>query len=161
MREMLLGAAGEGLFRPHWSPRVLEEWARAVERDGGSVRGEIAAIETEWPGASVEPRAGDLGRLHLPDENDIHVLAAAIACGADLLITLNAKDFPRHALGAEGLSRQDPDGFLRALWGEDAGAIARVAGAVQARAFAAGVPETGMRALMKRARLPRLGKALG
>ncbi len=159
MREVLVGAASEGLYRPCWSPRVLEEWARATERDGGSARSEIAALEAAWPGASVEPRAGDLARLHLPDENDIHVLAGAIACGADLLITLNAKDFPRHALSAEGVSRQNPDGFLHALWTEDPAAMARVGARVQAKALSLG-STMALRPLLKRARLPRLGKAL-
>lgn len=160
MREMLLGAAAEGLYRPVWSPRVLGEWARAAARNGDDATAEIAEISAAWPGASVEPRAGDMTRLHLPDENDIHVLAAAIAASADLLITLNAKDFPRHALSAEGLSRADPDGFLRALWAEDGAAMMRVAGNVQSTALAMG-SDLSLRALLKKARLPRLAKALG
>jgi len=161
MREMLLGAAEEGLYRPCWSPRVLEEWRRAVARDGGDVRAEIEAISMAWTGASVEPRGADMARLYLPDEGDIHVLAAAVAAGADLLITLNAKDFPRHTLTGEGLSRQDPDGFLRALWAEDAAALERVGDRVHARARASGAPDMPRKTLLKMARLPRLAKALG
>jgi len=161
VREMLLGAAAAGLYEPKWSPRVLEEWARAAARTGyeTEARSEIARLAQAWPRASVQPKAGDMGRLYLPDEDDVHVLAAAVAAGADLLITLNARDFPRHALTAEGLSRQDPDGFLRALWAEDPAALARVAAGVHGRAVAAGA-EMDLRGLLKRARLPRLAKAL-
>ena len=48
VRGLLLGAAAEGLLRPRLSPRVLEEWARATERDHGA---EAAAILARWPEA--------------------------------------------------------------------------------------------------------------
>lgn len=45
-REMLLGVARAGVFEPQWSPRVLEEWARAALKIGPEAevfaRGEIA-----------------------------------------------------------------------------------------------------------------------
>ncbi|MBW6507171.1 MAG: PIN domain-containing protein [Rhodobacteraceae bacterium] len=164
LREMLLGAAAAGLYEPLWSARILEEWARATVKLGPAeeafARGEIAALKAAFPGASVAPRAGLEARLHLPDENDIHVLAAAIAGGADAIITLNRADFPRGTLAAEGIARRDPDGFLWELWSHHPAAIAAVAEAVRARAEAALGSPQALRALMKRARLPRLGKAL-
>ena len=164
LREMLIGAAEAGLYVPLWSARILEEWARATRKLGPAeetfARGEIAALRAAFPGAEVAPRAGLEARLHLPDENDIHVLAAAIAGGADAIITLNRADFPGGTLAGEGLERRDPDGFLWQLWSHHPEALAEVARAVQARAEAAlGAPQP-LRALMKRARLPRLGKAL-
>ena len=66
LREILVGTAAAGHFTPRWSPRVLEEWARAAARlgrEGETVaRGEIAVLRAEWPGAEVTPRAGDLDR---------------------------------------------------------------------------------------------------
>jgi hypothetical protein len=41
--------------------------------------------------------------LELPDPNDRHVLAAAIQCGADLILTFNLDDFPEQALTIHGL----------------------------------------------------------
>ena len=162
MREVLLGVAATGLYQPLWSDRILEEWVRASNRVGEGAIGtiEAAAVATAFPDASVQPRGRDLGRLVLPDENDVHVLATAIAGSADLIVTLNAKDFPRHTLNAEGVSRQDPDAFLRALWAEDPDKVERVADEVRARAqVRAGNPQP-MRALLKRAKLPRLAKAI-
>lgn len=165
MREMVLGAASRGLFTPYWSPRILEEWARAAARlgDGQEVvaRGEIAALGARWPKACVVPHEGDLRRLYLPDENDIHVLAAAVAAGADVLLTLNNADFPRHTLAEEGVRRESPDLFLRAFVDTHPDEMAALGQAVLAEARRlSGDDGWTMRKLMKKARLPRLGKAL-
>lgn len=164
MREVLLGAARAGLYQPLWSDRILEEWARAARKLGpggeAQARGEIALTRAAWPKAAVTYSAALEDRLYLPDEADRHVLAAAIAGHADLIITMNAKDFPRHILAEEGLSRQDPDGFLHGLWQAHPGIVGDLVGSVRQTAERlSGEPWT-TRALMKKARLPRLGKAL-
>ena len=164
LREILIGAAVAGLYVPLWSERILEEWARATAKLGPGeqafARREIAALKAAFPGACVTRHQGLEARLYLPDENDIHVLATAIAGGADAIITLNASDFPRGVLAGEGLARRDPDGFLWELWSHHPGVIAAVAEAARARAETALATPQPMRALLKRARLPRLGKAL-
>lgn len=165
MREMVLGAAARGLFAPYWSPRILEEWARAAARlgDGQEVvaRGEIAALKARWPKANVMPHDGDLRRLYLPDENDIHVLAAAVAAGADVLLTLNNADFPQHTLAEEGVRRESPDLFLRGFMDSHPSEMAALGKDVLAEARRLSGDESWtLRKLMKKARLPRLGKAL-
>ena len=164
LREILLGVADAGLYTPLWSPRILEEWARAARRFGPAdeaiARGDATAMVVRFPKASVEPDAGLLRRLHLPDADDIHVLAAAITGGADAIITFNAADFPRATLAAEGLDRRDPDGFLWELWSHHPEAVGSVVERVRAKAEALSGQPQPVRALMKRAKLPRLGKAL-
>ncbi|MDA3888745.1 MAG: PIN domain-containing protein, partial [Allgaiera sp.] len=60
----------------------------------------------------------------------------------------------------EGLDRRDPDQFLLALHEAAPDAVAEVVEAVRAEAERlSGTPQP-LRPLMKRARLPRLGKAL-
>ncbi|WP_339766398.1 PIN domain-containing protein [uncultured Pseudosulfitobacter sp.] len=165
MREMVLGVASAGVFEPQWSPRLLEEWARAAARLGSEgeaqARGEIALLQAAWPRASVTPQAGLLQRLWLPDENDIHVLGAAIAGSSDVIMTLNAKDFPRNILAEEGLSRIDPDGYLHQVWQNQPEVVQDVGEYVLKQARAMSGTDWTMRALMKKARLPRIGKALG
>lgn len=166
MREVLLGVAARGLFRPLWSARILEEWALAARKIGplGEVqaRGEIAVLRTQWPDAEIGPLPQALERrLFLPDENDIHVLAAAIAGSADVLLTINAKDFPRHVLAEEGLARADPDGFLHGLWLAHPDPVTEAVSEVVARAAEMDGAPREARALMKKARLPRLAKAVG
>ena len=50
--------------------------------------------------------------IELPDRNDRHVLAAAIKCDADLIVTTNLKDFPAERLRRWGIEAQHPDEFL-------------------------------------------------
>lgn len=164
MREMLIGAAGAGLYQPLWSARILEEWARAAARLGplgeAQARGEIALLRANWPQSERRATPGREAALWLPDPNDLHVLAVAIEASADAIVTMNAKDFPRATLAEEGLKRLDPDGVLYDFWQRDGAAIQSVAQRVLDQANAMDGGGWHMRALMKKARLPRLGKAL-
>lgn len=165
MREMVLGAARLGAFDPLWSARILEEWARAANKIGptgeAQARGEIALLRAAWPRAEVAPNLGVERRLYLPDENDIHVLAAAIAGNADVIMTLNAKDFPRGTLAEEGLKRVDPDSYLHAIWIDRPERMESVAKSILDQARRLSGQDWDMRSLLKKARLPRLAKALG
>lgn len=164
LRAVLLGVAGQGLFAPLWSARILEEWARAAARRGAedeaAARAEIALLRAAWPGAETPPHPGLEERLYLPDPNDLHVLAAAIAGSADVLLTRNARDFPRGTLAMEGLSRADPDAFLLGLWKGSPATVEGAVAAVLARAETRAGEAPERRRLLKRAGLPRLGKAL-
>jgi predicted nucleic acid-binding protein len=164
MREMLLGVAAQGAFTPLWSARILEEWARAARKFGpggeAQARGEIALLAIDWPEAEVSWSPSLEARLWLPDPADIHVLAAAIAGSADMICTMNAKDFPRQILAEEGLSRLDPDGFLHGIWQARPELVEPVATSVLAKARSLSEHDWQMRPLLKKARLPRLAKAL-
>lgn len=162
LREVLLATAAEGLFVPLWSPRVLEEWARAAARLGGAqeavARGEIALLSARWPAALTDDDEG--AGLVLPDPADAHVAGAARKAGADIVVTLNLRDFPLRTMGSLGLGAEHPDAFLHALWKARPEAVARAAGGVRAEAERLSGQPQPMRTLLKRASLPRLGKAL-
>lgn len=164
MREVVLGVAAAGLFEPLWSARILEEWARAAIKLGAEgeaqARAEIALLRARWPGAERPAAPGVAARLWLPDEDDIHVLAVAVDAGADMIMTLNAKDFPRGTLAEEGLERVDPDSYLITLWMAHPEAIDSVGRAVLGQAREMSGTAWEMRPLLKKARLPRLAKAL-
>ncbi|KAJ55637.1 hypothetical protein ACMU_13175 [Actibacterium mucosum KCTC 23349] len=164
LREILIGLAREGLYQPLWSPRILEEWARAARKLGDTgemqARAEIALLRANWPRAEVHPKAADEARLYLPDPNDVHVLAAAIAGSADALLTFNARDFPRGTLADEGVTLLGPDAWIMDLWHAHPDTVENTARNVHATAQDMAGEEIALRALLKRARLPRLGKAL-
>lgn len=164
LREIVLGLARTGAFTPLWSERILEEWRRAAdrhsERDGVIAKGEIALAKANFPDATVEVSVETSARLFLPDPDDVHVFAAAVEGSADALLTLNLKDFPTNALSAEGILRRAPDEFLLEAYHEDRDTMIQLIEDVLNKAASHGIDTSNRRALLKRARLPRLGKAL-
>ncbi len=165
LREILLGAAAAGLYEPLISDRILREWTRATAKLGpvaqAIAEGEAAMVRAGFPKAILREQPGIEARLLLPDPNDVHVLAVAIAGHADVIITFNAQDFPGHVLAAEGISRRDPDGFLWELLSRHPDAMARIVEDVRAKAEAISGQSVALKSLLKRARLYRLSKALG
>jgi hypothetical protein len=53
--------------------------------------------------------------LTLPDQDDRHVLAAAIRAGAQVIVTYNLADFPATELDTYGIEAQHPDTFIMHL----------------------------------------------
>lgn len=164
MREMLLGVAEVGAFEPLWSAEIEGEWAHTAEKHQAGARvfaeGEIAMLNARWPNGRVRYGEGLKARLWLPDQGDIHVLAAAIAGSAEAIITLNKKDFPVQILAEEGLGLMDPDAYLRGVFAADPDMVTSVAERVLGVARALSGEAWTMRRLFKKARLPRLAKAL-
>ncbi|WP_397541461.1 RSP_2648 family PIN domain-containing protein [Roseovarius salis] len=164
MRQMLLGVAARGAFTPLWSARIIAEWQRAAQKLGpegaAQARADAVWLERDWPDAEVGWPPALERRLWLPDPSDIHVLAAAVSGSADVIVTLNAGDFPRGVLAEEGLSRADPDALLLGIWQSRPDMVREVAENVLAEADRLSGRSWKMRALLKKARLPRLAKAL-
>lgn len=165
LREILVGVAAQGVFVPLWSARIMGEWQRAAARlgpEGAAIAAQqIAALRATWPQAEIAADSALEARLWMPDKADAHVLATAITGGAGWIITQNLRDFPARTLGAEGVRAQSPDDFLMARWLENAPPVETAVQAAQAATVAASGRAQPLRALLKRARLPRLGKALG
>jgi predicted nucleic acid-binding protein len=163
LRELLLEAAAEGGFEPVWSARILEEWARATRRlpEGAEATARIAIgiMRAAWPEAEVEVDEGALAFLSLPDPDDRHVLAAAIAAGAEVLVTSNRADFPARTLARHGVTAHDPDGFLTGMHADARDLTAAVARVHRRAEAIAGEPRS-LRAMLRRAGLTRLAKAL-
>ncbi|MFN3614545.1 MAG: PIN domain-containing protein, partial [Rubrimonas sp.] len=141
---------------PLWSDRILEEWARAAGRRMGpeaeaAARTEAAAMNAAFPLAMIAHWPAHHDAAGLPDAADAHVLAAAVAGGADGIVTFNTRDFPLRALGARGLARLHPDEFLRLEWR----AGGPLDAALRATGYGAELPRR-----LKKAGMPRLAKAL-
>jgi predicted nucleic acid-binding protein len=164
MREIVLGVARIGLFEPVWSARILEEWARAVRKLGNRAeavaRGEIALLRVRWPEAEVNWAPELEASLYLPDSDDRHVLAAAISARASVIMTLNLRDFPVRTLAEHGVSGVSPDAYLRQVYEGSPYEVAGVVEKIRAEAERLSGEAQLVRALLKKARLPRLGKVL-
>ncbi|MBM3578735.1 MAG: PIN domain-containing protein [Alphaproteobacteria bacterium] len=124
LRNMLMHFAVNDLFQPRWSARVHEEWITALLRNRPDItRAQIERtrrlMEAEIDEAVVEGYETLIPSLTLPDADDRHVLAAAIHCGATVLVTANLRDFPAPILTSFGLLGEHPDAFLLRLLKSD------------------------------------------
>lgn len=79
-------------------------------------------MERAFPEAVVEPPSGLAEQLGC-DPGDRHVLAAAIAAKAEVIVTLNQRHFPQTALLPLGIEAVTPDQFLCNLLDLDPAAI--------------------------------------
>ncbi len=160
LRSVLLGCAKAGMFVPLWSERILEEWRRAAERNGIAAEAgiEIALATADWRGAVVDvsDNAGD--DLILPDQNDRHVLAAAIAGQADELLTANIGDFPTRVLGQYGVVRRHPDEFLLEMALAQPDVVQGVIDRVHGMAETGKGERVNRRKMLQRSGVPRVAK---
>lgn len=112
--DVLLTLADRGAIEPVWSEAVLDEARAAVNRVHGTDAGAryIAAAERAFPYAMADFDERSLADIELPDPDDCHVVAAALAGSCDVIVTYNVRDFPADALVPFGLRALRPDDFL-------------------------------------------------
>lgn len=123
LRDYLLYAASEEIISVNWSPQIILEVTGHLQQnvlgfDDAAARRLAEAMNTAYPLAEVEPSGEAYARLSpftLPDENDRHVLAAAITAAATVLCTANVADFPAQVTNALGLEVLTPDELLARL----------------------------------------------
>jgi predicted nucleic acid-binding protein len=102
LRDYLLYAADQEVISIAWSGRILDEVTRHLVANVPGFTEEpgkrlVSAMNAAFPHTEVEPTVEHYQRLRgllLPDEEDRHVLAAAVAAEATVLCTANTKDFP-------------------------------------------------------------------
>jgi predicted nucleic acid-binding protein len=121
-RDVLLEAASAGAYRPLWSSEILAELDRTLrllqskrgmspEETDAYLTRLLRQMETAFPDALVTGWEPLVTTVQLPDPDDRHVVAAAWAGRADVIVTDNLADFPPDAL-PEPLFRQSLDDFL-------------------------------------------------
>lgn len=117
LRDLLMHLALTDLFRAKWTNQIHEEWMRGVLRSRPDLSYEKLSrtrdlMNQHVRDCLVEDYQDLIPSIHLPDENDRHVVAAAIRSGASYIITYNLKDFPSAELAKYDLSPQHPDEFI-------------------------------------------------
>ena len=119
LRDLLLEASNAHLYRVHWSPEILEDTLRNVVEDRRITSDHANRLRSKmnaaFPWASVTPAAG-IAEAVACHPDDRHVVAAAMAAKAELIVTDNIRDFPAQALNPLGIEAVTPDKFLCDLW---------------------------------------------
>lgn len=112
--------AVHGLIQAKWSEKIHAEWMTAVLRE----RPDLTRRQLERTRQLMDLHAEDalvsgherhIEQLSLPDENDRHVLAAAIESEADAIVTWNLGDFPQDTLREHGVEVWTPDELMMRL----------------------------------------------
>lgn len=105
------------LFRPHWSPEILDEVARnlALRRDldGTAIGRRLENLNRALPGAHTDVPAALIATMPV-NEKDRHVLALAVHVGAPTIVTENLRDFPPEMLEPFGVEAVSADSFALA-----------------------------------------------
>lgn len=116
LRDTMLTLAEQELFRPLWSEAILAEVRRNVlaQRDVDPIAFDrtLMLMNSAFDDAMVEDWKPLVVGLDLPDPDDRHVLAAAIAGGAQSIATFNLVDFPAERRAPHNVEAVHPDTFL-------------------------------------------------
>ena len=123
MRDYLVYASDEGAISIRWSREILGEAVKHLVSNITTftpAQGDLLTrlLNEAYPYAEVEPSESArrrVGKLALPDEDDRHVLAAAVAAHADVLCTDNIADFPPGAMESVGIELLSADELLARL----------------------------------------------
>lgn len=119
--DTLLRLAELELCDPCWSERILDEMVRnLVETDRATedaARRRARLMGETFEAADVPASAiAKLEPSMTNDPKDRHVLAAAVAAGAQVIVTCNLSDFPNDACEPFGIEARHPDEFLMNLY---------------------------------------------
>jgi len=130
LRDLLVRLAIAGQYQARWTERILDECFESLVADRPDLPAEHLhrtrrLLSVAVPDAIVADYDHLIDGLELPDRDDRHVLAAAIAARADSLVTANLGDFPARAL-PPGVAVVSPDDFILMLVHADPEAVATV-----------------------------------
>lgn len=123
--DALMSFAEADLYAAKWTTLIEDEWIRNLEADRPELAGRLTRRRDfmrmavpDWEVSEPAWRAL-MPVLTLPDPDDVHVLAAAIAGHADCIVTANLVDFPASVLSVHGVAAVHPDDFLMAQFDLD------------------------------------------
>ncbi|MEH2922413.1 PIN domain-containing protein [Samsonia erythrinae] len=132
LRDFLMWLGLSGQFRARWSRDIHEEWKRNLllnrpDLTRAQVDRTSDLMDRAIPDGLVDKYEALVAGLTLPDPDDCHVLAAAIRCGASVIVTFNQRDFPADILASYGIEPQHPDEFVENLFDLDAASVVAAA----------------------------------
>lgn len=130
LRDLFVRLAIAGHYQALWTERILDECFHSLLADRPDLSPDHLdrtrrLMSVAVPDAIVEDYVHLIEGLDLPDPDDRHVLAAAMAANAHVVVTSNVTDFPAIAVPA-GITVLSPDHFLLRLIHADLDAVATV-----------------------------------
>lgn len=128
LRDTLLRAAAAELYRIQITDEILEEVSRNLikKRMPEDKAQRLVAMIQEHFGEAFVTHHRPLIASMPNDLKDRHVLAAAVACRAQVIVTQNLKDFPQDQLAPFEVEAQSPDKFLEHLYHLDHELVAEI-----------------------------------
>jgi hypothetical protein len=117
LRDLLMHLAVTDMYRAKWTNEIHEEWitnllSNRVDLNRTYLEKTRDMMNSNVRDCLVEDYQYLIPVLTLPDENDRHVLAAAIRANASVIVTYNLKDFPKKIMNQYGIEAQHPDEFI-------------------------------------------------
>lgn len=117
LRDFLMHLALLDMFSAKWTNQIHAEWKRSLL----SARPDLTVEQIDRTQRLMDTHVRDcvvtdyedlVPSIKLPDEDDRHVVAAAIRAGAATIVTFNLRDFPAAELQKFGIEAQQPDDFV-------------------------------------------------
>ncbi|GAB1540117.1 hypothetical protein NUACC21_27860 [Scytonema sp. NUACC21] len=117
LRDFLVWLALTNLFYAKWTDKIHDEWMRNVLKNRPDItRKQLVRtknlMNSSVPNCLVTGYESIIPNLQLPDPDDRHILAAAIHCSANIIVTFNLSDFPVKNLNPYRIEAQHPDNFI-------------------------------------------------
>ena len=106
LRDLFMRLTVRFAFQPIWTEEIHDEWMRNVLKN----RPDLTRAQSENTRLLMNRYGRDclaldgrslIDTLTLPDQNDRHVLAAAITSQAPIIVTYNLSDFPLSSLPSD------------------------------------------------------------
>lgn len=121
LRDVLLRLGLTGLYQPKWTTTIQDEWQRNLRINRPEITDDQllrtqALMNKALPDAMVSGFESLIAGINLPDPDDRHVVAAAIRCKAEVIVTMNLKDFPRSLMAEFDIEALHPDEFIMDLF---------------------------------------------
>lgn len=124
LRDLFMWLTIRLAFQPKWTERIHAEWMENLLQNRPDLtrarlertRDLMNRWGRDW---RVPDHEALIDTLILPDSDDRHVLAAAVASKAASIVTFNLSDFPESVLEPLGIRAIHPDPFLCDLLDKD------------------------------------------
>ncbi|WP_338844609.1 PIN domain-containing protein [Massilia sp. W12] len=138
LRDLLLSLFFAGIYEAKWTEKITREWVGHLLKNEPDITEvkigrTLDLMNKIKPAALISNYERYIAEVNIPDKDDRHVVAAAIASGAQKIVTWNLSDFPNKVLKVFGVIAESPDKFISDLILDNPGAIVPVLKAMRER----------------------------